>query len=178
MKHQIKHLIWSSDVDYYRDWKDDLAAEYPDMSDNERMQFAYEINNDYLDDERTNLNIQMNKEIIIIADLGLWSGRKSAYKIISSGNIADCLSSDTDSNTWYLDEHGDFRCTAIHHDGTNLYLYRVFKQGVTETQITNLKNKIYNGTVTRRDITRVTERLGDEIANVYGWEIPRMKKVA
>ena len=36
---------------------------------------------------------------------------------------------------------GDLRADAVHHDGTNHYLYRVFKDGVTDTQIENLKIK-------------------------------------
>ena len=42
--------------------------------------------------------------------------------------------------------------------------------------IENLKAKIYDGKATRADITRVTRRLGDEIAAVYGFDIPRQKK--
>lgn len=68
---------------------------------------------------------------------------------------------------------GDLRCDASHHDGTNHYLYRVYKDGVTETQIDNLKDKIYCGKATRADITRVTRRLGDDIAKVYGFSIFR-----
>lgn len=98
------------------------------------------------------------------------------YKEISSGNIRDCLYSDTDYSTWYVDQLGDLRCDAIHHDGTNHYLYRVYKDDVTETQIDNLLTKIYEGRATRKDITRVTRRLGDEIAAVYGWPIRRCKK--
>ena len=61
----------------------------------------------------------------------------------------------------------------IHHDGTNHYLYRTYKDGVSDTQIDNLKEKLYRGTATRADITRITRRLGDEIARVYGFPIPR-----
>ncbi|MFR5584234.1 MAG: hypothetical protein ACLTLQ_10830 [[Clostridium] scindens] len=32
-----------------------------------------------------------------------------------------------------------------------------------------LKEKLYRGTATRADITRVTRRLGDDIAKVYGF---------
>jgi hypothetical protein len=35
-----------------------------------------------------------------------------------------------------------------------------------------LKVKLYHGTATRTDITRVTDRLGDEIGRVYGWSFP------
>mgnify|MGYP000754919315 FL=1 len=78
-----------------------------------------------------------------------------------------------DYSTWYVDKNGDFRCDAIHHDGTNHYLYRAYKDSVSDTQIENLKEKLYRGIATRADITRVTRRLGDEIAHVYGFPIPR-----
>jgi hypothetical protein len=132
-----------------------------------------EINGDYLDDERMNLNIQLSRPILVIADLGLWNGRRMGYKEIASGNIRDCLYSDTDYSTWYVDKLGDMRCDAIHHDGTNHYLYRAYKDGVREEQIDRLKEKIYGGVATRADITRVTERLGDEIGKVYGWDFPQ-----
>ena len=65
------------------------------------------------------------------------------------------------------------RCDAVHHDGTNHYLYRTYKDGVSDAQIENLKEKIYRGTATRADITRITRRLGDEIGKVYGWDFPK-----
>jgi hypothetical protein len=71
-----------------------------------------------------------------------------------------------------VDKLGDLRCEAVHHDGTNHYLYRTYKDGVSEYQINNLKEKLYNGTATRADITRITKRLGDEIGKVYGWYFP------
>jgi len=49
---------------------------------------------------------------------------------------------------------------------------------VSETQIDNLKEKIYRGTATRADITRITRRLGDEIAKVHGFPIPRQRRAA
>lgn len=166
------HLIWSNyDLDY-DDWKDDLEAEYPDMTEDERRQLMHEINGDYLDDERVNLNIQLSRPILIVADLGLWTGRHMGYKEVQSGNIRDCLYSDTDFSTWYVDKLGDMRCDAVHHDGTNHYLYRAYKDGVSEEQIDRLKEKIYGGVATRADITRLTRRLGDDIGRVYGWDFP------
>ena len=173
-----KHLIWSDyDLDY-EDWRAELESEYPELSEDERMKLMYEINNDYLDDERVNLNIQLDQPILIIADLGLWTGRHSGYKEIASGNIRDCLSSDRgiEYSTWFVDKLGDLRCDAIHHDGTNHLLYRTYKSGVRESQIDLLKDKIYRGTATRADITRITRRLGDEIGRVYGWDFPQHRR--
>ena len=116
--------------------------------------------------------------IPFIGDLGLWNGRRSGYKMIDSGNIKDCLFSDTDYTEWYVDKYGDLRADAVHHDGTNHYLYRAFKDGVSDTQKENLQYKIYCGKATRADITRVTKRLGDEIAKVYGFPIPKQRTAA
>ena len=169
-----RHIIWSNDIDY-DDWREDLEEQYPDLTEAERMELMYELNGDYLDDERSNLDIQLSRPILVVGDLGLWHGRRMGYKEIPSGNIRDCLYSerDIDYSTWYVDKNGDFRCDAIHHDGTNHYLYRAYKDSVSDTQIENLKEKIYRGIATRADITRVTRRLGDEIAHVYGFFIPR-----
>lgn len=152
-----RHIIWSNDLDY-DDWKEDLEEQYPELSEDERVSLMYELNGDYLDDERHNLNIQLSRPILVVGDLELWHGRRMGYKEIESGNIRDCLYSerDIDYSTWYVDKNGDFRCDAIHHDGTNHYLYR--------------------GTATRADITRITRRLGDEIANVYGFPIPHRRQ--
>lgn len=175
-----KHLIWSDyDMDY-EDWRAELAAEYPELTEDERMMLMYEMNGGYLDDERVNLNIQLDQPILIIADLGLWTGRHMGYKEIASGNIRDCLYSDRDIDysTWYVDRLGDLRCDAIHHDGTNHLLYRTYKPGVRDSQIDLLKEKLYYGTATSADITRITRRLGDEIGKVYGWDFPQRGRQA
>lgn len=171
-----KHIIWSNYALDYDDWKVDLEEQYPDLSEDERISLMYEINNDYLGDERMNLNIQLDRPILVIGDLGLWNGRRSGYKEIESGNIRDCLYADTDYSTWYVDQLGDLRCNAIHHDGINHYLYRAYKDGISDSQIKLLKEKLYDGTATRADITRATRRLGDDIARVYGFSIPRQRQ--
>ena len=175
-----KHIIWSNyDLDY-EDWRADLEAEYPDLSEEERISRMYEINGEYLEDERSNLNVQLPGPILVIGDLGLWYGRRMGYKEIPSGNICDCLYAGRDDlySTWYVDKLGDMRCDAVHHDGTNHYLYRAYKPGVRESQIDLLKEKLYRGIATRADITRITRRLGDEIAKVYGFSIHKQRQAA
>ena len=135
-----KHIIWSSDPDY-EDWRGDLEEQYPELSEQERMELMVEQNNDYLDDERCNLNIQLSRPILLIADIGRWDGRYPGYAEIKSGNIRDCLYSEMDDSTWYVDRLGDLRCDAVHHDGTNHYLYRAYKDSVSDTQIENLKEQ-------------------------------------
>lgn len=165
------HTIWSNHHLDLDDWRDDLLEEYPDATESELYRLMCETNDQYLDDERMNLNIQLSAPILLIADVGRWNGRFPGYAEIASGNIRDCLYTEQDFATWYVDRLGDLRCDADHHDGTNFYLYRTYKPGVTETQIENLKEKIIDGKATRADITRLTQRLGDYIAKVYGWPL-------
>lgn len=164
----FRKVIWSNEDLDLDNWREDLQEQYPDCSEDELFRIMCETNAEYLSDERVNLNIQLSRPILVIADLGLWNGRRMGYKEIP-GNIRDCLSGGHDYTTWYVDERKDLRCDDIHHDGTNRYLYRVYKDGATDAQIARLKAKIYDGNVTRADITRVTRRLGDEICKVYGW---------
>lgn len=136
-----RHIIWSDislDLD---DWRESLEELYPGYSDDELYDIMVKSNAENLYDERVNLNIQLSQPIIVIGDLGRWNGRVSGYKMIDSGNIKDCLYSDTDYTEWYVDKYGDLRADAVHHDGTNHYLYRVFKDGVTDMQIENLQDK-------------------------------------
>lgn len=97
---KAQHVIWSNyDLDYERDWKGLLEEEYPDMTEEERELLMYEMNNSYLDDERCNLNIQLDCPIIVIADLGLWHGRASATGRLRAGTSAIACIADAASNT-------------------------------------------------------------------------------
>lgn len=168
----MEYIVWDCNAGFSEDFQESVRQDYPDMSEKEIADLAIELNGDYLDDERANLNINLNNEIVAIATLGLWNGPKPAYKVFGK-NIAGCLTSEYDP-IWYVDKNGDFRCHESHHDGTNEILYREFK-GISETQKENFLAKIYNGTVTRHDINRCTRRVGDRIADVYGWTVRKAR---
>lgn len=178
----IKHTIWSENIEI-ENWLEFLEEEFPDKSreellnDSDCYYAACQQNYNYLDDERTNLNINIGTPILCIADIGRWDGRHTAAKIIRSGNIADCLYSlmDCDSTChWYLDEHGDLCCRESHHDGTNYYTYRGVrpnKSGETEDRLQLICGNIMKDKFTDWQRTHYTYRLGDKIAEVYGWKI-------
>lgn len=171
-----RQVIWSDINLDLEDWRESLEELYPNYPEDELYEIMVQTNSANLEDERVNLNIQLSQPILIIADIGRWNGRFSGYTEIESGKICDCLYSQMDMCEWYLDRYGDLRAEAIHHDGTNHYLYRVYKDNVTDAQKDNLKAKIYEGKATRADITRITKRLGEDIAAVYGFQIPRLKQ--
>ena len=169
-----KRMIWSNiDLDL-KDWTE-LREEYPDYTEEQLTDIMYDTNNGYLDDERSNLDIQCNSEIIAIADIGRWNGRFAGYGIIKSGNVADCLYSPHDYAQWYVDRDGEFRSTQIHHDGSNYYYYRSFKDGVEDYERDDLLADIYEGKATQEQIDRLTDKLGPTIGKVYGWDFPTDK---
>ena len=168
-----KRIIWSNiDLDI-KDWKDGYKEwlEINDIDDRDPededdiYDWMEETNNEYLDDERMNLNKIVEGRILIIADLGLWNGRHSAYKIVGSGNIKDILYT-YDYAEFYGDGY-NIRGTEVHHDGTNYYLYRVIRE---DRNIDNLLNAIYNGEeITSNKLNYYTKSLYKDVADVYGW---------
>lgn len=168
-----KWVIWSNwnlDIDdecYTNYWKE-MEEDCGELSDDEKWKILYEQNGEWLEDERLNLNVKLEDEIVVIADLGLWYGRRGGYKLIKSGNISDCLCDSADYLEWYCDRY-NFRCRAAHHDGTNYYLYRVLRSELSWEQRENFLNKLYNGEVNDRMIRRYTKSIRPYIADVYGW---------
>lgn len=167
-----KHLLWT---DYYIDydtWMKDMDQICPSLSEHELISLMQTINYRGLDDLRMNLDIDLKGDLLVMGTLGLWHGKVPVAGVIEGGNISGCLKINTDYTTFYLDTSGDFRCNATHHDGTHRYLYRVFKPGVTEEQKKWLIGRVLRGEETNADIDRLTNRLGDVIGRVYGWQFP------
>ena len=161
-----KNIIWSN---WYLDLEDfDNYFEEEGITDeNRKYELMEELNDMYYDDAKTNLNIDLPNDIIIIADIGTWRGRFDGYKEID-GNVVECLYTECDYATWYCDRY-NFRAECIHHDGTNYLLYRMWKDGITETQKDNFKSAILEKKLTSEMISRYTKSLRPYIANVYGW---------
>lgn len=169
----MRYVIWESYPEFDDESREWLHNEHPSFSDSELEDVFYGGNSDELYFIREELSIQLGHPIFVIADLGLWNGRRQGYKEISSGNIADCLYAEGDNTVWYVDEYGDLRCDDTHHDGTNHYLYREWLGGVSEKDKEAFLEKIYNGQPSFRcELERVTRAIGWDIAELYGWEIP------
>ena len=161
----MKRIIWTSEtnIEDYREFfeEQDITGE------NEQYECLDEMNRIWLENERKNLDIELEENIVILADLGLWFGRRDGYKEIGN-NISGALYTNDDYITWYVDRY-DMRGDGAHHDGSNHYLYRVWKNGITDAQKENFLNKWASEKATRKDVTRYTKSLRPYIANVYGW---------
>lgn len=103
-------------------------------------------------------------DIVAVADLGLWNGRYNGYKEV--GDISKITSCFEDYNTLYIDGWHNLRLDATHHDGTNHVLFRAFKENISDIQKENFLDKLYNGTATKRDISRYTTAIGHYIEEI------------
>lgn len=168
-----KRIIWSNINLDIEDWRDGYK-EYLEMNDMDEdpndedaiREWMYDLNNEYIDDERVNLDKKVDGKILVIGDIGRWNGRVNGYKIIDSCKISDILYTDCDYVEWYGDGH-NIRCTAHHHDGTNHYLYRVIRK---DRNIDNLLDAIYNGEeITSSKLNYYTRSLYTDVAKIYGW---------
>ena len=161
-----RHVIWSDidlDIDNFEDF---LEEEHPDVTDEyEKYALCQELNDDYLGDERMNMDRDVGGRIVIIATLGLWYGRRSAYKVLDGHNLADVLEADScDYHEWFV-EDGELQCKAIHHDGTNLYTYRALLPNIGD----DLYYDIVYGEASNEQILKGTRSLAPDVCEVYGW---------
>jgi len=164
----MKKIIWQDNnlnVEDYRDYFEELEQEKNRiLTDDEKTEEMYNLNNEYYDDEKINLNKILDGNIICIANLGLWNGKKSGYKILSD-NLNNIFDVCEDYNEFFIDNY-DVKAKCTHHDGTNYYTFREIKQDVN---IDILTDKIYNGNFTQKDITRYTKSLKPYLKKIYGW---------
>jgi hypothetical protein len=160
------------DIEDWRDsYKEDIEINEldKDPDDEETLyEWMIEMNDMYFEDEQYNLNREVDGRILVIADLGLWNGRKDGYKILGT-NIKEIFNINPRGFD-YAEFYGDgynIRATEHHHDGTNHYLYRVIREN---RNIDNLLDAIYNGEeITSSKLNYYTKSLYKDVANVYGW---------
>jgi hypothetical protein len=161
-------VIWTNDD--YDEWERCMLIDYPDEASREEegIEINYERYHEdcdqYLDDERANLDVEVDGWIVAFGVLGLWDGKHNAA--CTFGNkVKNILKSECDYLDWYCDRY-NVRCRASHHDGTNYYLYRVAKD---REQAKRLVDAIAYEGMTEEEFRKATRSLRPYVAKVYGW---------
>ena len=161
-------VIWTNDD--YPEWEKAMLIDYPDEASREEE--GIEINYErycedcdiFLNDERANLDVEVDGWIVAFGVLGLWDGKHNAA--CTFGNrVKNILKSECDYLDWYCDRY-NVRCRASHHDGTNYYLYRVAKD---REQAKRLVDAIAYEGMTEEQFRKATRSLRPYVAKVYGW---------
>lgn len=174
-----QYTIWGNEYDVVENLEkeimenpDDFGVVYKEGDD--IWATACEINDEYLEDEKANLNIDVGNDIVMFVVRGLWDGYHNGSRDLHNGNIASVLDSiGCEYVKYYVDDNGDLRGTGVHHDGTNNHLYRAWKDGISEKQKMNLQEKWAKKESTRKDLSRYTRKIGTYVADVYGWKVRR-----
>ena len=166
----MKNIIWSNLEIRLEDWQDYIEEVESNLGEKldeyEKYEKIANLLDEYFQDEAINLNIITDNNIIAIASLGLWNGRKKGYKLLSN-NVNSILNGfDCDYIEIYADKY-NIKFKGIHHDGQNYIEFREIREGVN---IDNLLNDIYTGkTISRQKLNYYTKSIRHYVADAYGW---------
>ena len=170
-----KHVIFSDDCCQYDEYEKDYLQNREEWEPEEySWDRFYEDINLWLDDERMNLDWQIEGTIVAIASLGTWRGSRMGYKIVGH-NLKDIFGCNADENEYYCDQE-DCHATCTHHDGTNYITYRVIKS-YDEDKVEDLLYKmVYDSEDYESDVYKHTHSLMPYIADIFGWKYDRRMK--
>ena len=119
------------------------------------------------DDEKSNLDKQLPNNIVAIGTVGRWDGNKKCFKELGN-NLNEILYIGHDHNdiNVYCDRY-NVHSELVHHDGTDKVIYRMIKEGVDTDKL--LEKQVYNGGLSKADISRYTVSLTPYVKEVYGF---------
>lgn len=164
-----KRMIWSNmdlEIEDYEDYfleEEEISGEK--LTNEEKHMMMHDLNNMYIEDEMDNLNIELNGRILVLADLGLWNGRRQGYKVIH-GNLSEIFDTGCDFVEWFV-EDGELRSRQVHHDGTNHLVYREINE---DRDIDKLLGMLYNGEeISNQRLSSYTRSLAPVVQKCYGW---------
>ena len=169
-------ILWTNKESELKGLRHQVDREYPELLPKEKEELVRELNTDILLRIRSTLNYYLDRPIILFGTFSRWDGKRRGVMELDSFNIKDCFYSNCDMVTWYLDEKGDLRCKATHEAGTNHYLYRFWKEDVTDRQKKNLLDRLAAGRDISYDVHLLTKSVGREICKIYQWEDKNKKE--
>lgn len=149
--------------------KEFLSENYPEIEQTKEAitDEVYDNIDRWYDDESDNLYKQLEGRILAIADMGLWYGRRTGYKILGN-NLNEVLTSTIgcDEKEVYFDGY-NIKAEGYHHDGHNFVEYREIREG---KNINKLLNKIYdNEPISRSKLNYYAKPLGKYVKQIFGW---------
>lgn len=123
-----EHVLYNS-WEYYDlsdEQIDDLIREFTDepITDTMRWDYRADMRNDDWDDFMDECR-EIRDDFLVIADLGLWFGKRHAWKFCS--NLTDAIRACLDGMDEFKiveDDRGKLTIYGYHHDGTNVYELR------------------------------------------------------
>lgn len=162
-----KRMIWNNDVYSKMNAleKDGFFAE--SETEEEKMNETYEYISNALSDEATNLDIDLEEDIFLIGVLQRWDGCDSAYADLETSNIGEAIkkavslfSGDDAIEIFVEDER--MKISQLGHDNPA-------NPSVFEFRVVRPESDYCEIGLSREENLKATRRIGDIVANVYGW---------
>lgn len=161
---------WKEKLEEYKDYLRDeglfseASIEKIDIFDNVFTDWVYNELEWYYEDLLATCDVEISKDIIVLADLGLWYGRREGIRVLGS-NVKACFLAEKDCEyvSWELDRH-NLISVQHHHDGTHYLTYRRMKDN-KHTDL--LVEKMRRGELTKRDISKYTVTLKHTIERIW-----------
>lgn len=165
-----KRMIWNNDVCSEIDTleKDGFFAESKITSEEEKMDIAYERINSVLADEVSNLDVDLEGDIFLIGEFQRWNGRGSAYANLETSNIGEAIKkavalfSENDTVEVFVEDER-MKISQLGHDNP-------VNPSVFEFRVVRSENSRYEIGLSYKENLKVTRRIGDIVAKVYGWK--------
>ena len=154
---------WDDYVNDRLSWDDEFDPK--EWSEEQKSVAYYDNLNMWLDDEKMNLDKELDGVIIASADLGFWNGRRYGAKKFGTNlkNILDYCG--CDYAKFYCDSH-NVKGELIHHDGTHYLEYSLAPNNEVAEKILNLAAE---GALTEEYVRRHTKSLRKYVADIFGW---------
>lgn len=166
-----KRMIWNNDVRSKMDAleKDGFFAESEIKSEEEKIELTCEHISNTLADEISNLeNISLEGDIFLIGVLQRWDGRGSAYADLETSNVGEAIkkavslfSEDDAIEIFVKDER--MKISQLGHDNP-------VNPSVFEFRVVRPENNYCEIGLSHKENLKITRRIGDIVANVYGWK--------
>ena len=195
-----RFLIWSSDIDYEKDYAEDMACEYPELNDKQRYEIAVESNMYSRDDECINLHdVFMDKhgndrEVIMVGRLQRWNGPFVAAKSVKG--VEEVLGGHgMDSVSFYVEKSDltnryEMVAHFADHDdplGQTFMHCLLVKENLSDLQRKRMDMIIHDAINAQGNVTDIlttafkelktyTESPANGIAKVYGWKLTGERK--
>ena len=119
-----------------------------------------------LEDEKYNLDKELEGNILCIASIGRWNGRFQGYKLLGN-NLKEILQGFACDEFHIYFDGFNIKSEGWHHDGRN---YIEFRETRTDKNLDNFLEIIYSGKeLTRSIINYYTKSLKPYVKAIYGW---------
>ena len=170
MKHMIYDSYWYLDNDRDSEMFKGYLEDYGmNNTEDNYWDFVNEESATMVDDVKTNLkSLVFDNGIVCLGEIEFWDGSRKAYKSIGNNlsNIFNVISS-WDWVKFYVEDE-DLKGRESHHDGTNFYMFRAWREGVEESKKEEALSQWLKGSPSM--VEKLTEPLGDYVKKIYGWQ--------